>query len=125
MTDITMQIRISIIAGFSLALMAGWIGVSLPVSASPESLEEGREIVADRKRGNCYTCHQMAGAELAGDVAPPLVQMKMRYPDAAVLRAQIADPRMRNPNTVMPPYGAHGILTEREIDRVVDYLLSL
>ena len=51
--------------------------------------------------------------------------MKQRYPDRDVLLAQIADPRVRNPNTIMPPYGAHGILTEQELSLVVDYLLSL
>jgi mono/diheme cytochrome c family protein len=37
----------------------------------------------------------------------------------------VADPSVRNPRTLMPLYGRHRILTDREIDRVVDYLLSL
>jgi len=51
--------------------------------------------------------------------------MKMRFPDREVLKAQIADPRVRNPNTNMPPYGAHYILTDQELDWVVDYVHSL
>ena len=53
------------------------------------------------------------------------MQMKLRFPDRAVLREQIHDARIRNPNTVMPPYGAHGILSSEEVDLVVDYLLTL
>ena len=95
--------------------------------AEPDAaaIEAGRAIAADRNRGNCYSCHQAEGAELAGNVGPPLMVMKVRYPDRQALYEQIADPRIRNPETVMPPYGAHGILTEDELNRVVDYVLSL
>jgi sulfur-oxidizing protein SoxX len=93
--------------------------------ADAAAIEEGRQVAADRQRGNCYSCHNAEGAELAGNVAPPLMLMKQRFPDRAVLYEQIADPRIRNPNTVMPPYGAHAILTEHELNRVVDYVLSL
>ena len=93
--------------------------------SAPTAVEEGREVAADRKRGNCYTCHWVAGAELAGNVAPPLINMKSRYPDRQVLYRQIADARTTNPDTVMPPFGAHGILTVQELNQVVDYVLSL
>lgn len=89
------------------------------------AITEGREIAADRNRGNCYSCHMADGAEMTGNGGPPLMQMQMRFPDREVLKAQIADPRVRNPNTVMPPYGAHGILTPRELELVVDYIHSL
>ncbi|MEO8626840.1 MAG: hypothetical protein ABI612_01890 [Betaproteobacteria bacterium] len=29
---------------------------------------------------------------------------------------------MRNPNTVMPPFGKHQVLTEEEIDLIVDFI---
>ncbi|MFT5805025.1 MAG: sulfur-oxidizing protein SoxX, partial [Candidatus Paceibacteria bacterium] len=35
------------------------------------------------------------------------------------------DAAVRNPNTVMPPYGRHSILTEDEIDHVVDFIHSI
>ena len=57
--------------------------------------------------------------------APPLISMKQRFPDRARLRAQLADPRQFNRNTVMPPFGAHGILTREEIDQVVEFLYTL
>lgn len=94
-------------------------------AAESPAIAEGREIAADRNRGNCYSCHMADGAEMTGNGGPPLMQMQMRFPDREVLKAQIADPRVRNPNTVMPPYGAHGILTPRELELVVDYIHSL
>ena len=108
----------------AIVLLAGATGGAL-ADADAAAIEEGRQVAADRQRGNCYSCHHVAGAELAGNVGPPLIVMKQRFPDRAVLYQQIADPRIRNPNTVMPPYGAHGILTEHELNRVVDYVLSL
>ena len=99
--------------------------VSGGASAVSAGTEAGQRVAADRKLGNCYSCHMVVGAELTGNAGPPLVQMKSRFPDRAALRAQIADPRASNPNTIMPPYGAHNILTERQLDDLVDYVLSL
>jgi len=48
--------------------------------------------------------------------------MRQRFPDRTLLRSQIWDATLRNPQTVMPPFGKHGILTEQEIDLVIDYL---
>lgn len=110
------------------ALILGGLAVLSMNSASAtdaDAIEAGRQIAEDRNNGNCYSCHLVQGAELAGNAGPPLLAMKMRFPDREVLKAQVADPRTRNPNTIMPPYGAHGILTEQELDLVVDYLLSL
>ena len=90
-----------------------------------EDIAAGRAIAEDRNAGNCFACHLVEGAELAGNVGPPLMAMKMRFPEREALYQQIADPRVRNPNTVMPPYGAHGILSERELNLVIDYLLTL
>jgi sulfur-oxidizing protein SoxX len=48
--------------------------------------------------------------------------MRERFPDRVFLRSQIWDPSMRNPQTVMPPFGKHKVLTEAEIDLIIDYL---
>jgi len=94
-------------------------------TALDESIERGRAIAEERNAGNCYSCHKIEGAELPGDYGPPLMHMKTRYPDRAALKAQIYDPRVRNPNTPMPPYGAQNILTDAELESVVDYIHSL
>lgn len=90
-----------------------------------DKIEAGRELAFTRSKGNCLACHAIEGGELAGNYGPPLVVMKARFPDRAVLRAQIWDASERMPNTRMPPYGRHRILTEEEIDLVVDFLLTL
>jgi sulfur-oxidizing protein SoxX len=95
------------------------------IAADQDAIEQGRAVAEDRNRGNCFSCHLAEGAEMPGNGGPPLMQMKLRYPDRDRLKAQIADPRQRNPETVMPPYGAHGILSDRELELVVDYVHSL
>lgn len=93
--------------------------------ASADAVEQGRQIAWDRVKGNCLTCHMVEGGEQTGNSGPPLIQMKARFPDKADLRAQIWDPTKRNPMTNMPPFGRNKILTEKEIDLVVEYLYSL
>ena len=94
-------------------------------AASAESVKMGEKIAFDRKIGNCLACHQTGTGTSPGDIGPPLVAMKARFPDPAKLRAQIHDPRTANPDTRMPPFGAHGILSGSDIDAIVDYLLTL
>jgi len=94
-------------------------------TADADRLARGKAIAFDRNAGNCLSCHMMDDGELPGNSGPPLIQMQLRFPDRDVLRQQIWDPATRNPNTVMPPYGKHMILTEEELDLVVDYVLSL
>ena len=98
----------------------------LNAGSEPESrVEQGRQLAMARNKGNCLACHAFDDGQLPGTIGPPLVQMKLRFPDKATLRAQIWDPTARNPDTLMPPYGKHGILSEREIDLVVEYIHSL
>jgi sulfur-oxidizing protein SoxX len=88
-------------------------------------VEKGKEVAFDRKKGNCLACHVMDDGTLPGNIAPPLVAMSLRYPDKAKLRAQIWDATVANPNTIMPPFGRHQIITEEEIDEVVEYVYTL
>jgi len=70
-------------------------------------------------------CHMMGEVDLPGNVGPPLIAMKQRFPEKAALRAQIWDATQKNPQSMMPPFGRHEILTEDEIDKVVEYIYSL
>lgn len=87
-------------------------------------IEEGKQIAFERKKGNCLACHLIAGGEMAGNIGPPLIGMKSRFKKDA-LKAQISEPRTSNPDTFMPPFGTHSILTEEEIDKVVEFIHSL
>ncbi len=89
------------------------------------AVEEGKKIALDRKKGNCLACHMIAGQEQPGNIGPPLIVMKTRFPDKEALKAQISDPRTMNPNSSMPPFGAHGILTAVEIEKLTEYIHSL
>jgi len=93
--------------------------------AAETSIEKGKALTFDRKKGNCLSCHVIAGGTLMGTTAPPLVQMQARFPDKGKLYDQIWDARTRNPNTIMPPFGSHGMLSSEEVKEVVDYLYTL
>lgn len=115
----------------SLGLVAGSIVVAAEAdkAASTEKtltpVEEGKKLVFDQMKGNCLACHMIVGGDLPGNIGPPLVGMKDRFPDKAKLRAQIYDPRVANPKTTMIPFGPMGILTDEELDKVVEYLYTL
>ena len=85
---------------------------------------QGGCIAIHRRKGNCNACHLIAGVS-SGDIAPPLAFMSDRFPDKTRLRSQVEDARRANPATVMPPFGTHRILTSEEIDKVVEFLLTL
>ncbi len=89
------------------------------------ALELGKAVAFDRAKGNCLACHAIQDGELAGNMGPPLLLMKTRFPNRADLRAQIWDASVNEPNSRMPPFGRHRILTEEEIGLVVDFIYSL
>jgi sulfur-oxidizing protein SoxX len=93
--------------------------------ASADAIADGKKVAFDRKKGNCIACHMMDDGALPGNIGPPLIAMKARFPDKAALRAQIWDPTAANPNTIMPPFGKHQVLTEKEVDLVTEYIHTL
>ena len=100
----------------------------VPGIASAEEgadLDKGKELAFDRKKGNCLACHQIEGGSLAGNIGPPLIAMKARFPDYNKLRAQIYDARTNNPNTIMIPFGPHAVMSEKEIDLVTKFIYTL
>jgi len=111
----------------SSALLIGsltLLGVT-SASASEATIAEGKKLAFNRKLGNCLACHAIAGGSLPGDIGPPLVAMKARFPDKAKLRAQIWDSTANNPNSIMPPFGRHNMLSDKQIDKITDYIYSL
>lgn len=111
----------------ALATVIGALSLSpqLAIAADAQVVEEGKKIAFDRKKGNCLACHLVDDGDMPGNIGPPLVAMKARFPDKSVLRAQIWDSTKANPNSMMPPFGRHEILTEGEIDKVVEYIYTL
>ncbi|SHA20384.1 Sulfur oxidation protein SoxX [Bathymodiolus thermophilus thioautotrophic gill symbiont] len=114
-----MKKSISIAAVITLASL-----FIMPLEANAKEMT-GKELAFDRKLGNCLACHSVSDGGQPGNIGPPLLAMKARFPDKVVLRAQIWDATARNPKSLMPPFGKHKMLTENQIDKVTDFIHSL
>jgi L-cysteine S-thiosulfotransferase len=94
-------------------------------ASAQSAASEGQKLAFDRGKGNCLTCHAIKGGDLPGTIGPPVTDIKSKYPDRNDLVAIVSDETKRNPQTVMPPFGRNRILTEQEINAVVDFLQTL
>jgi L-cysteine S-thiosulfotransferase len=111
-------------AAFQALALALLIGAATPAHAQ-SAAAEGQKIAFDRGKGNCLTCHDIKGGDLPGTIGPALKDIKSKYPDRNELVAIVTDETKRNPQTVMPPFGRNRILSEQEINAVVDFLQTL
>jgi sulfur-oxidizing protein SoxX len=108
------------------AVAGGLLGVALlGWSAASAAAADGQKLAFDRSKGNCLTCHEIKGGPAPGNLGPPLADIKARFPDRKELTAIIADETKRNPLTVMPPFKRNLILNDKEIEAIVDFLLTL
>jgi sulfur-oxidizing protein SoxX len=112
------------IPALAVALLIGVAAFASPAGAQ-SAVAEGQKLAFDRGKGNCLTCHEIKGGDFPGTVGPALKDIKSRYPDRNELVAIVSDETKRNPQTVMPPFGRNRILTEKEINAVVDFLQTL
>jgi len=90
--------------------------------------QAGKAVVLNPIKGNCLACHgfpSMHEAEQTGNSGPPIIAMQSRFPDKAELRAKLWDATTSNPETMMPPFGKHLVLTETEIDQVLEFIYGL
>lgn len=92
---------------------------------NPQRLADGKKLAFDRNKGNCLACHAIEDGTDPGNIGPPLKALPSRFTDKAQLREQIVDATRFNPDTSMPPFGKNAILTDAEIDTIVDYLWTL
>lgn len=105
-----------------LSVSVFYVDVSM---ADEDVIAEGKKVAFDRRKGNCLSCHIMGDGQFPGTHGPPLIFMKQRFPEKAKLRARIWDATAANPNTMMPPFGRHGILSDDEIDKITEYVYTL
>lgn len=116
-------------------------GNSIPTSLTgqPGDPENGKKVAIHRKKGNCLACHAMPIPEqpFHGEVGPDLAGVGSRY-SAGELRLRIVNPKLANPDTIMPAFyrtdGLHRVmakfegktmLSAQEVEDVVAYLLTL
>ena len=112
----------------SVAALTACLGLATPLTvnaAADADITKGKELAFDRKKGNCLACHDIAGGKLPGNIGPPLIAMKARFPDFDTLKNQISDARINNPNTIMIPFGPHAVLSAKEIDLVTKFIHTL
>jgi len=98
------------------------------IAQTESSIDRGRQIAHDHFKGNCLACHQMPEdkrAKSKANIAPALIDIKIKYPEKESLFDRIYDPSSINPNTIMPPYGKNSILSTQEISDLIDYLYTL
>jgi sulfur-oxidizing protein SoxA len=89
----------------------------------------GQKLVADRSRGgSCLACHSMGpagNADLPGNVGPDLSEIGNAGREDEWLFNVVNDARVYNPDSVMPPWGTHGLFNDQEIGDVVAFLKTL
>jgi L-cysteine S-thiosulfotransferase len=114
------------IVAFAFALTLVLLsGAAIDPACAQSGAAEGQKLAFDRAKGNCLTCHDIKGGDLPGTIGPALKDIRSKYPDRNDLVAILTDETRRNPETVMPPFGRNRLLTEQEINAIVDFLQTL
>ena len=96
-----------------------------------DSVMNGWGAAITRRKGNCLSCHHAIvdnwpeALPPGGNIGPPFVAMSARFPNSEDLRNQIWDATAKNPNTSMPPFGKHKLISEKDIDNIVAWLSTL
>jgi len=118
-----------------------WYGdaISNSLSGQPGDPIKGRTIVTSRQTGLCILCHAGPFPEerFQGNLAPDL-KLSVANLSAAQLRARLVDPSKTNANTIMPayfridhlqrvapPFAGKTVLSAKEIEDVIAYLLTI
>ncbi|WP_243755291.1 sulfur oxidation c-type cytochrome SoxX [Thiomicrorhabdus sp. 6S3-12] len=111
----------------SCAVMTAPVSVQAADKPAASDIEEGKKLAFSRSKGNCLACHMAGDGAQPGNIGPALVAMKLRYPDKQKLYNKVwgTSDSMKVPNSMMPEFGLHGILTDDEIRKVVDYIYTL
>ncbi len=137
LTRIVSLLGAALLFSASATLTTASAAEALPTDKACSKIENKSSEIAgwctavNRRQGNCLACHVVVspnwpeGFPPGGNVAPPLVAMKSRFPDRDALRAQIYDARDKNAQSMMPPFGSHGLLNDKQIDNIVDFLYTL
>lgn len=98
---------------FFEVVMRGWI-VAAPSVTGP-SIKAGRDVFA---KSGCYSCHKIHGK--GGGIGQDLTHIGRRR-DAEWLKRFLENPQAVIPGTIMPKPE----ITERELDDLVNYLVTL
>jgi len=89
-----------------------------------ELAAKGKKIATNRKKGNCFACHDYKGAHLAGNIGPALNGISKRKTRKEIYD-QIWDATKANPNSSMIPFGKYEVLSNKEINALTEWVLTL
>lgn len=112
-----------------------------PLTDVPGQVQRGKAVAVNSDLGNCLICHAMPIPEVpagaSGDLGPSLDGVGTRL-SAAELRQRIVDPKVLNPDTIMPAYfvsegltrvqaihQGQTILTAQQIEDLIVFLETL
>lgn len=103
-------------------------GQEIEVATVTGDPKKGQELAFSRARGGgCLACHVMGTSkqETPGNFAPDLSEIGAAGRTDQWLFNYVYDARVYNPQTSMPPWGAHGFYTKDEIRDIVAFLKTL
>jgi sulfur-oxidizing protein SoxX len=129
------------LAVFQIVEQDGVPGIPQSLSGKAGDSKEGAKVVANRRLGNCLSCHQISDLrteQFHGEVGPSLDGVGSRW-KAEALRLIIVNPKkVFTDATVMPAFHrtdglnrvrsefqGKPILTAQQVEDVVAYLLTL
>jgi sulfur-oxidizing protein SoxX len=114
--------------------------IDKPLTGKPGDAAQGRKWATTSGQGNCVICHRLPIPEVAfriGNVGPDLSQVGARLSPAEI-RMRIVNPKVVNPDTIMPAYyridglnrvqkkfAGKSMLTAEQVEDLVAYLSSL
>ena len=106
----------------------------------PGNPDMGRQLVANRNKGNCLSCHKLPIPEepFHGNIGPSLVHIASKLSDSQ-LRLRLIDIKKINPMSIMPGYYKSSaqltriaaqyenttLLSAEEIEHIIAYLNTL
>src|SRR5215468_9837113 len=126
---------------FDVVVASGVAAIPTPLTAKPGDPKEGGKVVAERRLGNCLSCHEieaLRGEPFHGDVGPPLDGIAGRW-DKGTLRMIVVNAkkvfgeetvmpafyRVDGLNRVRPEFLGKPILTAQQVEDVVAFLATL
>jgi L-cysteine S-thiosulfotransferase len=126
---------------FDVVVAAGVAAIPAPLTGTPGDPKEGGKVVAERRLGNCLSCHEIDALrreEFHGDIGPSLDGVARRW-DTGTLRMIVVNAkkvfgdetvmpafyRVDGLNRVRPEFLGKPILTAQQVEDVVAFLATL
>jgi len=106
--------------------------IPAPLAGQVGDVSRGREVLVDRQRGDCLSCHKISAVTTVADqggIGPALDGIGSRYSEGQ-LRQMLVDAKVYFPDAIMPSYynpgpGEPSILTAAEVEDLIAYLKTL